>query len=184
MRYEDIGVDLDRGGEAGAADVRNSRELREGRHEPAELRLEGRGTLDEAFALDDVDVDEAGDAGASMAGVRSSVQKRGSRLVPERGADAPARDHRGEGDVSGADPLRTRHEVGDEAIALAPEPASETSEAGNDLVRDEEHVPLAADLRHRGPVPIGRRDNAAGTDHRLPDQSRHPGRPTLREQGA
>jgi hypothetical protein len=67
MRYEDIGVDLDRGSEAGAADVRNSRELREGRHEPAELRLEGCGTLDEAFALDDVDVDEAGDAGARMA---------------------------------------------------------------------------------------------------------------------
>src|SRR4029079_6439947 len=173
MRYEDIGVDLDRGGEAGAADVRNSRELREGRHEPAELRLEGCGTLDEAFALDDVDVDEAGDAGARMAGVRFSVQKRGRRLGPERGADAPARDHRGEGDVSGADPLRTRHEVGDEAIALAGEPASETSEAGADLVRDEENVALSADPRPRGPVPIGRRDTATGTDHRLADERGH-----------
>ena len=51
MRYEDIGVDLDRGSEAGAADVRNSRELREGRHEPAELRLEGpRGSWTARFA--------------------------------------------------------------------------------------------------------------------------------------
>ena len=94
----------------------------------------------------------------------------GRGLVPERRAHPAADDDRAERDVAGADPLRAGDQVGREAVALAAEPAAEPAEAGDHLVGDEQDVALAADALDLGPVAVGRRDRAAGADHRLADE--------------
>ena len=60
--------------------------------------------------------------------------------------------------------------VGRDAVALDAEPGAEPAEAADHLVGDEEHVALAQDPLDLGPVAVGRRDHAAGADHRLADE--------------
>ena len=88
MRGEEIGVELDRGGEPALRTARNAFELSERRDEVAEHRLELERALDEPLALDDVEVDEAGDAGAGMTRVRATVEERRRRSA--RTAPGPA----------------------------------------------------------------------------------------------
>ena len=105
-----------------------------------------------------------------MTCVRSAVDERRRGDVPERCTHPPARDHRGERHVAGADPLRARHEIRREPVSLAAEPAPEPPEAGDHLVGDEQDVALAADLGDRRPVALGRRDDATCADDRLADE--------------
>ena len=92
--------------------------------------------------------------------------------VPERRAHSGGDDDGTERNVARADSLRTRDQVGREAVALAAEPAAETPESRDHLVRDQEDAALAADRLDRGPVPVWRGDGAAGADQRLTDERR------------
>ena len=87
---------------------------------------------------------------ARVARVGAAVQERGCVDVPERRANAIGDDDRAERHVARADPLRARHQVGREAVALAAEPATEAAEAGDDLVCDQEDASLAADRSTAG----------------------------------
>ena len=132
--------------------------------------LELRRALDEALALEDVEVDERGHARSRVPGVRAAVQERRRGFVPERRAHAAAHHDGAERHVARADPLRARHQIGREAVSLAAEPAPEPSEARDHLVCNEQHVALAADSLDSGPVAVRWWDHPAGADHRLADE--------------
>ena len=106
-----------------------------------------------------------------MAGVGVAVPPHHAGLE-ERLRDARRDDERAERQVAGGDPLRARQQVGLEPEALRREPASAAAEAGDHLVGDEEHVALAADLLHPLEIALGRREHAAGADHRLAEERR------------
>src|SRR6185503_8592961 len=100
--------------------------------------------------------DEPGDAGTGVAGVRAALQERRRGLGPERLAYALGRDHRAERHVARRDPLRARDHVGREPVLLAAEPGAEAPEAGDHLVRDQQHAALATDALDLRPVAVGR----------------------------
>ena len=131
---------------------------RQRREQVAEHGLELRRALDEALALDDVDVRRA--PRRTRRGAPRTCRRGGTAPRPRpRTAPAHARgDDRAERHVAGADALRAGHQVGREPVALAAEPATEASEAGDHLVGDEQDVALAADRLDRRPVAVGWRD--------------------------
>ena len=89
------------------------------------------------------------------------------RLLDPVGDDDGAHRHVPRGQALGAG-----HDVRHDAEALAAEIGAEAAEAADDLVRDQQHVVLAAQLLHPRPEAVGRRDDAAGADHGLADEGR------------
>ena len=63
MVREQIGLDFDRSGKPGAANLGDGRQLLQRREEVVEDRLQRRSARDQLLALENVDIDEAGDAG-------------------------------------------------------------------------------------------------------------------------
>ena len=93
-------------------------------------------------------------------------------LREERLLDALGDDDRTHRHVARGQALGAGHEVGGDAEALTAEGRAETAEAADDLIRDQQHVVAPAELLHAGPEAVGRRDHAAGADHRLADHGR------------
>ena len=85
-------------------------------------------------------------------------------------ATSPADDDGAERLVAGGEDLRQQHQVGHDAEALARRPAAEPPDAGHHLVADQQHAVAVADLAHRPQVAVGRREDAAGADHRLGEE--------------
>jgi len=98
--------------------------------------------------------------------------------VGGEGVSEPApRDGGRERNVAGRDALGDGHEVGDDAVVLAGEPAPGAAEPGDDLVGDHQHVELVAEGADRAEPADRRHDEAPGGDHRLHDDRRHGLRP-------
>ena len=110
-------------------------------------------------------------AAARMAAVGVAVAEHLARaLAEERLLDAVRDDDGAHRHVARGQALRARHEIGRDAEALAAEVGAQAAEAADDLVRDQQHVVLAAQLLHARPEALGRRDHAAGADHGLADE--------------
>jgi len=73
-------------------------------------------------------------------------------------------------EVGARELLGERHELRRHVPGLCTEPSAGAPESGDDLVGDQQDVVAAQDLANRGPVALGRRDSAAGTDGRLADE--------------
>ena len=76
-------------------------------------------------------------------------------------------DHRADRRVAGRQPLGAGDHVGHVAVAVAGERLAEPAEGADDLVADEQHVVLVADLADPLEVAGRRREAAAGVLHRL-----------------
>ena len=76
-------------------------------------------------------------------------------------------DHGAEGGVAGGDPLGAGDHVRLVAVALRGEHVAEPAERADDLVADQQHVVLVADLAHPLEVAGRWREAAAGVLHRL-----------------
>ena len=70
-----IGVDLDAGEEADAADVADDREVAQRPDGVEEIGREGGGAREEVLALVDVERGEAGGAGGGVAGIGVAVEE-------------------------------------------------------------------------------------------------------------
>ena len=70
---------------------------------------------------------------------------------------------------------------GQHVPVLEREPLAGPAEAGDDLVGDEEHVVLVADLAHEREVVVGRVDHAAAAVDRLGDEGGHRVRPLAQD---
>ncbi len=101
-----------------------------------------------------------------MARIGEAVEDLAALL--DQGLGHAVADHgRRERHVARGHPLGQRHQVGLEAVVLAGEHVTGAAEAADDLVDDEQHVVLAADPLHLGPVGLGRDDDRAGAHDRL-----------------
>src|SRR5829696_2800774 len=86
-----------------------------------------------------------------MATLKPDPLPRPERLLHPRSDNDSAQGH-----IPRRDALSEDEQVGLEPVALAPEPGTQTSKAGNYLVRYKEHVVFPANLRHPAPVIIWR----------------------------
>jgi hypothetical protein len=77
--------------------------------------------------------------------------------------------HASHGDSAVAHPLRAGDEVGCNAKSLGSKGRSQSSEAGDDLIEDQQDAVLAGDLAQPLEIALGRRQYAAGTSHRFDD---------------
>ena len=84
------------------------------------------------------------------------------------------RDHdAAERQIARRDALGEGDDVGQHVPVLEREPLAGPAEAGDDLVGDEEHVVLVADLPHQREVVVGRVEHAAPAVDRLGDEGGH-----------
>ena len=149
--------------------------------ELAQRRLEARAdvvahALDQALALDHVEVRERRRAGRRVTGVGEAVREIAAGL--DRRGDLVAHDGGAERQVTARDALRHRHQIRIEIPETRREPGAEAAEAGDHLVGDEQDLVAAAQLAQIPQVAVGRHDHAAGPLHRLgeeaPRSSRRP----------
>ena len=89
------------------------------------------------------------------------------RAVPERLVDAVADDRRADRGVAARHPLGAGDHVGHVAVLVAGEHVADAAEGADDLVADEQHVVLVADLAHPLEVAGRGREASAGVLHRL-----------------
>ena len=89
------------------------------------------------------------------------------RALLERLEEAVAGDHRADGGVAARHALGAGDDVGHVAEVVAGEHRADAAEGADDLVGDEQHVVLVADLADPLEVAGGRREAAAGVLHRL-----------------
>src|ERR687888_417063 len=121
-----------------------------------EQRLELRNTVDEALALEDVEVRKPGGAGGCVARIGVAVPEPHAFAAPERLLHPRTDDHAAERHVSRRDALREDQEVGREAVSLAAEPPAEAAEPGDhlagadDRLADEGRDAFAAEPVDRG----------------------------------
>ena len=87
--------------------------------------------------------------------------------VQERLHQPVGGDHRAERGVAGGDALGAGDHVGLVAVALGAEHVAQPAEGADDLVADQQHVVLVADLADPLEVAGRRREAAAGVLHRL-----------------
>ena len=145
VRLEHARVELDRRGEARRAHVGDAIDLAERLEQLAQDGLERRGSVDEPFALDDVEVHEPRHAGARMPayvppwrnGAASSRQN-GSRTRPEATTALS-------GTYPDEMPFAQVIRSGVKPYRSTAEPLSEPSEARDHLVADDQDVALATD---------------------------------------
>ena len=95
-----------------------------------------------------------------------------SPSVDERVEDAVGGDHRAHRRVGGGEALGGRDEVGLVAVALGAEPLAEPAPGADDLVGDQQHAVLVADLADALEVALGRDEAAAGVLDGLEDHAR------------
>ena len=136
----------------------------ERRERGCELRLQPEGAHGEPLAFHDVEVRVGGRRRRRMPRVRVAVAPDACAGRPERLADARADDDAAQREVPGGDALRERDEIRVEPESRAREPVADAAEAADDLVRDEEDVPLAADAEGLLEVP-GRREQDTACPH-------------------
>ena len=103
-----------------------------------------------------------------MAAEREAVGER-ARALEERLNDTVGGDHRPHRRVRRGDPLGRGDDVRLVAVALGAEPVTEPPPGADDLVGDQQHLVLVADLAHALEVAVGRREAAAGVLNRLED---------------
>ena len=101
-----------------------------------------------------------------MAAEGVAVQE-GLVALEERRHQPVAGDHRAERGVPRGDALGAGDDVGLVAVALGAEPVAEPAEGADDLVADQQHVVLVADLADPLEVAGRGREAAAGVLHRL-----------------
>ncbi len=166
---------LDADHEAAAADLVHGLQRRdvlaEQLAEQRDLRLQ-RG--DRRLALEDLERRQRRGAGERVAGVGVTV-KEGLQLgevAEERLVDALAGERRGERQVAAGEALRDAHEVGRDVLLLAGEHRPRAAEAGGDLVADQQHAVLVAQLAHGAQVAVGVREDARGALHERLDDDR------------
>ena len=70
------------------------------------------------------------------------------------------------------DALRGHHDVGHDAEVVRREGRAEATEAGDDLVEDQQDAVLVADVAQALQIALRRHENAGGTRHRLDDDAR------------
>ena len=138
-----------------------------------ELGTSFAGVLDEVFAFDDFEVLESGGDSAGVGGVGVHVAPGLFGSAGEGVADAAVGDAAAEGEVSAGDAFGEGDDVGLGVDDLGAEPFAETSEAGDDLVEDEDDAVAVADLSDHGPVVFGRHDTTQRLRNRLPDDGRY-----------
>jgi hypothetical protein len=122
---------------------------------------------DQALALEDRDVGERDRAGERVAAEGDAVRERPLGLVEERLDHLGSGDERAERGIRGGDAFRDRHHVRLDSVARRAEPVAYAPEPADDLVGDEEHAVLVADLTHALEVALGRRDRARRVLDRL-----------------
>ena len=142
-----------------------------------ELGTSFAGVLDEVFAFDDLEVLEAGGDSAGMGGVGVHVAPGLFGSAGEGVADAAVGDAAAEGEVSAGDAFGEGDDVGLGVDDFGAEPLAETSEAGDDLVEDEDDAVAVADLSDHWPVVFGRHDTTQRLRDRLTDDGRYRVRP-------
>ncbi len=129
------------------------------RHERADVL----GALDEALALDDLEIFQRGRARRRVPGIRvAGAQEEvlvGFECAQRGGPD----EHAAERHVSRSHGLGKAGEVGHDAVVLCGEPTAETSESADDLVEDEERTVLVAQLAQLREVALARREHSTGT---------------------
>ena len=122
--------------------------------------------LVEALALEDVEVGQADGRGDRVAAEGVAVQEGVVALV-ERLGEAVGDDAGADRGVARGHALGAGDHVRDVAELVAGEHRAEAAEGADDLVGDEQHVVLVADLAHPLEVAGRRREAAAGVLHRL-----------------
>ena len=142
-----------------------------------ELGASFAGVLDEVFAFDDFEVLEAGGDSAGVGGVGVHVAPGLFGSAGEGVADAAVGDAAAEGEVSAGDAFGEGDDVGLGVDDFGAEPLAETSEAGDDLVEDEDDAVAVADLSDHWPVVFGRHDTTQRLRDRLTDYGRYRVRP-------
>ena len=136
-----------------------------------DLRLQ---LLEHALALEEVERREAGGAGQRIPRVRVAVKECELLLIfaEEGRVDLLGRQGRGERQIAAGDALGEAQEIGRDRLLLAREHRPGAAEAGRDLVADEEHVVLGAELA-RGAQEAGRlQQHAGGALHQRLDDER------------
>ena len=83
-----------------------------------------------------------------------------------------AHHHAAQGDVAVGNGFGEGHQVGLQVISLATKPVAGAAEAADDLIHDQQDVPLVADTLDLGPVSVRRDNYAAGALNRLGNKGR------------
>src|SRR4051794_19521684 len=163
--------ELDRVEVTGAADVAHDLDVAQRLEHRPEVGLVLADVLEQALALEDVEVGER-DRGAHRVPAPRDAVGEGVRALEERLHDAVAGDdgaHRG---VRARQALGRRDHVGEVVVLLGAEHVAEPAVGADDLVGDQQDVVLVADLADALEVALGRREAAAGVLDRLHDDGR------------
>ena len=134
--------------------------------------LFGADAVERSLLLEDLERRQRRRTGERVAGVGVAVEEGLELLVlaEEALVDALGRERRRERQVAARQALRDGHEVGRDALVLAREHRPGAAEAGRDLVADQEHVVLVAEMADVAQVAVGSDEDARGAlDERLDD---------------
>src|SRR3954449_6897021 len=160
--------ELDRVEVAGAADVADDLDVAQRLEHRAEVGLVLTDVLEQALALEDVEVRHR-DGGAHRVPAPRDAVGEGVRALEERLDDRVGRDDRAHRRVRAREALGRRDDVRLVAVLLGAEVVAEAAERADDLVGDHQDVVLVADLADALEVALGRREAAAGVLDRLHD---------------
>src|SRR3954466_8949628 len=160
--------ELERVEVAGAAHVADDLDVAQRLEHRAEVCLVLADVLEQALALEDVEVRHR-DGGAHRVPAPRDPVSEGVRPLEERLDDAVGRDDRAHRRVGAREALGRRDDVGLVAVLLGAEVVAEAAERADDLVGDHQDVVLVADLANALEVALGRREAAAGVLDRLHD---------------
>ena len=132
---------------------------------------DARDFLEDAFLLIDIEGGKRRSTGKRVAGVGVAVRELdgGLRTLRHGLVHMVMDQHAAHGNGAVAHPLRAGDEVGCNAKSLGGKGRSQSSEAGDDLIEDQQDAVLAGDLAQPLEIALGRRQHAAGASHRLDD---------------
>src|SRR4051794_25580283 len=128
-----------------AADVADDRQVAQPLEGGAEARLVAADVLEDLLLLEDLEVLQRDRGRDRVAAERVAVGEHRA-LLEERLHQLVAGDHRAEWGVTGGDALGAGDHVRLVPVALRAEHVAEAAERADDLVGDEQHVVLVADL--------------------------------------
>ena len=163
---------LERPEVAGAAHVADDRHALLQLLEPlAQVALVLAHVLQDALALEDLDVAQRDRGGHRVAAERDAVKEHPALFVQRLG-DPVADQHGAHRRVRGREALRACDHVGRRAVARRGEPLAEAPEPGDHLVGDERDAVAVGDRSQPGPVALRRQQRAARVLDRLGDDHR------------